>query len=92
MVGMRRRLMRRRQTLLSGFLARSADRADRAVRPESAAGASLRMPERLLVIPQGRYAHVPSCAMVAGERTESVSSSALPEGVLPCAICTPAAL
>jgi hypothetical protein len=89
MVGMRRRLMRRRQTLLSGFLARAA--AD-TVRPASAPGGSLRMPERLLVIPQGRYAHVPTCAMVAGERTESVSSSALPEGVLPCAICTPAAL
>ena len=62
------------------------------VRPASASGGAVRMPERLLVIPQGRYAHVPSCAMVAGERTESVSSSALPEGVLPCAICTPAAL
>ena len=88
MVGMRRRLMRRRQILLSGFLART----DPAVRSESTPAGSLRMPERLLVIPQGRYAHVSSCAMVAGERTESVSSSALPEGVLPCAICTPAAL
>lgn len=90
MVAMRRRLMRRRQTLLSGFLGRAATAGT--ARPESAAGAGLRMPERLLVIPQGRYAHVPSCAMVAGERTESVSSAALPEGVLPCAICTPAAL
>jgi hypothetical protein len=50
------------------------------------------MPQRLLLIPEGRFAHVPSCAMVAGERTESVSSAALPAGIAPCAICTPAAL
>lgn len=89
MVGMRRRLMARRRILLSGFLAR----ARREAAPSSAGEiSSARMPERLLVIPEGRYAHVPSCAMVAGERTGSVSSSALPEGILPCAICTPAAL
>jgi hypothetical protein len=92
MVGMRRRLMARRALLLTPF--RASPRRDAAVGIEgSAAGErSARMPERLLVIPRGRYAHVPSCAMVAGERTESVSSSALPDGVLPCAICTPAAL
>lgn len=91
MVGMRRRLMRRRNVLLSGFLTHSRRAA--AVGDGTAVRESVaRMPERLLVIPAGRYAHVPSCAMVAGERTESVSSSALPKGVLPCAICTPAAL
>lgn len=91
MVGMRRQLMRRRTVLLNGFLVRARREAagpgGAAVR-ESAA----RMPERLLVIPEGRFAHVPSCAMVQGERTDSVSSSALPAGILPCAICTPAAL
>ena len=94
MVGMRRRLMRRRNALLSGFLTRSGSRAlaEESASVGPAAGPAPRMPERLLVIPAGRYAHVPSCAMVAGERTESVSSAALPEGVLPCAICTPAAL
>jgi hypothetical protein len=93
MVGMRRRLMRRRSALLAGFLARA--RREGAVRRSGAAAGqsvSARMPERLLVIPEGRFAHVPSCAMVVGERTESVSSSALPAGILPCAICTPAAL
>lgn len=91
LVGMRRRLMRRRNLLLSGFVARQAPARNR----EDAAApgqVGARMPERLLVIPQGRYAHVPTCAMVAGERTEVVSSTALPEGILPCAICTPAAL
>jgi hypothetical protein len=88
MVGMRRRLMHRRRILLSGFVA--ARRAP--VTGSGADPALTRMPERLLVIPQGRYAHVPTCAMVRGERTESVSSAALPDGILPCAICTPAAL
>jgi len=88
MVGMRRRLMARRALLLSGFLAR----ARREATPAAAVATTTRMPERLLVIPDGRYAHVPSCAMVAGERTESVDSAHLPAGILPCAICTPAAL
>jgi hypothetical protein len=88
MVAMRRRLMARRALLLSGFLAR----ARRETAPVGVPEAATRMPERLVVIPGGRYAHVPTCAMVAGESTESVSSSALPAGILPCAICTPAAL
>jgi hypothetical protein len=88
MVGMRRRLMRRRSALLSGFLAR----ARRESVPADAGRSTSLMPARLLVIPGGRFAHVPSCAMVVGERTESVSASALPAGILPCAICTPAAL
>ncbi|MBA3743079.1 hypothetical protein [Sporichthya sp.] len=92
MVGMRRRLMARRNLLLTPFLARSRRDAAAHDRGSSAGEPAARMPERLLVIPEGRYAHVPSCAMVAGERTGSVSSSALPQGILPCAICTPAAL
>ena len=88
MVGMRRRLMYRRRTLLSGFVAARRGPEDGG----TAEPVLTRMPERLLVIPQGRYAHVPSCAMVRGERTEPVNSAALPEGILPCAICTPAAL
>lgn len=88
MVRMRRTLMRRRTELLAGFLARGR----REAAPSRVVQSATRMPERLLVIPQGRYAHVPSCAMVQGERTESVSSAALPEGILPCAICTAAAL
>jgi hypothetical protein len=88
MVRMRRQLIARRNALLSGFVAR----ARREAGPSRAAETATRMPERLLVIPEGRYAHVPSCAMVQGERTETVSSAALPEGILPCAICTPAAL
>ncbi len=91
MVGMRRRLMRRRNLLLSGFARRAASQR-RATVPVTGSSLGSRMPERLLVIPEGRYAHVPTCAMVAGERTESVPSSALPDGILPCAICTPAAL
>jgi len=91
MVGMRRRLMARRALLLTPFLKRQASARARAAAPVTGASA-VRMPERLVVIAEGRFAHVPSCAMVAGERTESVSSAALPEGILPCAICTPAAL
>jgi hypothetical protein len=90
MVGMRRRLMHRRNTLLTGFVLKAQSSARRAA--PAADGAGHRMPERLLVIPEGRFAHVPGCAMVAGESTQSVSSAALPDGVLPCAICTPAAL
>ncbi|WP_019876124.1 hypothetical protein [Sporichthya polymorpha] len=91
MVGMRRRLMRRRNLLLGGFLTRG----QRGVGSAAAASdgpVATRMPEHLVVIPEGRYAHVPTCAMVTGERTETVSSSALPEGIRPCALCTPAAL
>ncbi len=91
MVGMRRRLMKRRNVLLSGFLTRPVAVSPRGDNRASV-GSVPRMPERLLLIPQGRYAHVPSCAMVAGERTEAVNSAALPAGVTPCAICTPAAL
>ncbi|HUR74126.1 MAG TPA: hypothetical protein VMZ00_07605 [Sporichthya sp.] len=93
MVRMRRLLMRRRSALLSGFLARAARKAAASSHPVSRTGESAaRMPERLVVIPEGRYAHVPTCAMVQDERTQSVSSSALPQGIVPCAICTPAAL
>ncbi|GAA0621456.1 hypothetical protein GCM10009547_25220 [Sporichthya brevicatena] len=90
MVGMRRRLMRRRNLLLGGFLTRNQSQARATT--ATAGPVATRMPERLVVIPEGRYAHVPTCAMVTGERTETVSSSALPEGIRPCAICTPAAL
>ena len=92
MVGMRRRLMARRAVLLTPFLARARRQAGAGGEASAVGEQSARMPERLLVIPGGRYAHVPSCAMVAGERSEAVSSGALPEGILPCAICTPAAL
>jgi hypothetical protein len=90
MVRMRRSLMRRRSALLSGFLALARGRREAA--PSIAGKSAVRMPGQLLIIPAGRFAHTPSCAMVQGERTEAVSSSALPEGILPCAICTPAAL
>jgi hypothetical protein len=94
MVGMRRRLMRRRASLLSAFTQKSGRRGAEASHHEGpgAGESATRMPDRLLVIPEGRFAHVSSCAMVAGERTRSVSSAALPEGIRPCAICTPAAL
>jgi multisubunit Na+/H+ antiporter MnhB subunit len=92
MVRMRRQLMRRRNALLSGFLNRPGLVRDGGAAPRVAGEPAARMPERLLVIPEGRFAHVPSCAMVRGERTETVSSAALPGGILPCAICTPAAL
>jgi hypothetical protein len=92
MVGMRRRLMARRASLLTPFLARARREAGTGSEGPVAGERSARMPERLLVIPDGRYAHVPSCAMLQGERTSVVESSALPPGVLPCALCTPAAL
>jgi hypothetical protein len=93
MVGMRRRLMTRRALLLSGFGKHSARvRVRGRVSVGAGATAPSRMPERLFVISGGRFAHLSSCAMVAGERTEPVSSAALPEGILPCAICTPASL
>lgn len=93
MVGMRRRLMTRRALLLSGFV-RHHGTARVQGKGTSIEGESSpsRMPDRLFVVAGGRFAHVPGCAMVAGERAEPVSSTSLPEGILPCAICTPAAL
>lgn len=85
-VGNRRRLMRRRSVLLHAFLAR-----DRGVASPSVGGET-RMPERLLVIPDGRFAHAVGCAMLGTEATRTVASDALPEGILPCALCTPAGL
>ncbi len=85
-VGNRRRLMRRRMVLLHAFVIR--DRRETAPQVTS----ETRMPERLLVIPEGRFAHVAGCAMLGTESTSAVSSAALPEGILPCALCTPAGL
>lgn len=85
-VGNRRRLMRRRMTLLQAFVMRGGPQAAVAVASE------LRMPERLLVIPDGRFAHAAGCTMLGSEPTRAVASDALPEGILPCALCTPAGL
>src|SRR5262249_3149811 len=85
-VGNRRRLMHRRMVPLQPFRAR--ERAAAAPPADSA----VRMPERLLVIPDGRFAHAPGCAMLGSETTRAVASDALPEGILPCALCTPAGL
>ena len=85
-VGNRRRLMRRRMILLQAFLVREAHQ------PAQAATSAVRMPERLLVIADGRFAHAPGCAMLGNESTRAVASDALPDGILPCALCTPAGL
>jgi hypothetical protein len=84
-VGNRRRLMRRRTVLLQAFLLRGGPAV-------AAVAEELRMPERLLVIPDGRFAHAPGCTMLGSEPTRTVTSDALPEGIVPCALCTPAGL
>jgi hypothetical protein len=78
---MRRQLRVRRIALLGGFLDQAQSRTVAAPPvPASAQG--------LVGIPGGRYAHLPSCAMVAGTQIVAFGPGALPSGVEPCELCT----
>ncbi len=77
---LRRRLRARRSALLGGFLDRAQAPARNA--PPQAAAVSL-----LVGIPGGRYAHLPTCVMVAATDTVVFEAGVLPVGVEHCALC-----